>query len=118
MQHPVQITFHGVSHSDAADALIRERAAKLEHYFDRMTSCRVVVSMPHRHHVHGASYHVQIDMGVPGHELVVGHEPRTGENNRDLYAAIDAAFALAERRLEQHAERAKGWVKDHARERA
>ena len=43
-------------------------AAKLEEFFSRITSCRVVVEAPHRHHKSGELFHVRIDLGVPGHE--------------------------------------------------
>ncbi|MBC7908715.1 MAG: HPF/RaiA family ribosome-associated protein, partial [Rhodospirillaceae bacterium] len=41
MQIPLQITFHGIDHSDAAEERVREKVAKLEQFFDRITSCRV-----------------------------------------------------------------------------
>ncbi len=43
MQIPLQITFHGIDHSDAVETRIREKVAKLELLFDRITSCRVVI---------------------------------------------------------------------------
>jgi hypothetical protein len=38
MQTPLQITAHDLTLSDAVETDIREKAAKLEHYFQRMIS--------------------------------------------------------------------------------
>ena len=48
MQTPVQIAFHGLDKSDAVEDRIREKVAKLEQFFDRITSCRVTVERHHR----------------------------------------------------------------------
>ena len=37
--------------------------------------CRVAVECPHRQPQRGNSYHVRIDLTVPGGELVIKHEP-------------------------------------------
>ena len=56
MQTPLQISFHGIGHSDALYNAIREKAAKLEHYFDRIVSCRVVLELGARHKRKGKKY--------------------------------------------------------------
>ena len=75
MQIPLQITFHGIDHSDAVEERIREKVAKLEQFFDRITSCRVAVERTHKNssnlHQKGEDFQVRIDMVVPGSELVV-----------------------------------------------
>ena len=43
---PPRVTVRNVSLSKAAEATIREKAAKLESFCDRITSCRVVVEAP------------------------------------------------------------------------
>ena len=50
MQIPVQIAFHGIDKSDAVEERIRERVDKLEHFFDRITGCRVIVESHHKSH--------------------------------------------------------------------
>lgn len=55
--------------SAAVAARVQEEAAKLDRYFDRITSCRVIVEAPHRHHRRGEPFHVRIELGVPGKEL-------------------------------------------------
>jgi ribosome-associated translation inhibitor RaiA len=86
---------------------IRERAAKLDHFFDRIMRCRVTVEGSGNHHRQG-NYGVKIDLTVPGMELVV--EKRTASS---LELALKEAFDAAARRLEDHVRRRRGFVKTH-----
>src|SRR5205814_6972611 len=105
MQLPLQITFHGVEPSPAMEAAVRERAAKLEHFYPRLTSCRVAIEMP-RHRPHrGTMYHVRVDVTVPGEELVVSRDPPKHGAHKDVYVAIRDAFDAARRQLEDYARR-------------
>jgi len=105
---PPRVTVRNVSLSKAAEATIREKAAKLELFCDRITSCRVVVEAPHRRHHQGVLYNVRIDMAVPGGELVV-----TRESHEDVYVAIRDAFDAARRQLQYYAGRQRSDVKIH-----
>lgn len=98
---PVQVTFRDIGPSEALRFHAEKRARKLETFFDRLLRCHVVLEAPHRHHKHGKRYHVRIDMAVPGKELVVSRN--TEDNKEDMHAAIDDAFADAERVLEEYA---------------
>jgi len=70
-----QISFRDIDSSEFVEKRVREEIDKLERYFSRITSCRVVVEAPHRHHHKGKLYHLRIEIGVPGRpEIVVGHE--------------------------------------------
>lgn len=113
MQTPVQITFRGMPTSDAVERRIREKAAKLEHYHDRITSCRVVVEAPHRRHHKGRLYTVSIDLTVPGAELVVNNEKRFHHSHEDVYVALRDAFNAMRRQLEDFARTQRGDVKMH-----
>ena len=42
MQMSLQITVHGMEHSDALDKHIRERAGKLDRIYPKLMGCRVV----------------------------------------------------------------------------
>lgn len=55
MELPVQITYRNMDPSDAVTARIETEAAKLDKFFPRITSCRVVVEVPHRT-TSGANY--------------------------------------------------------------
>lgn len=109
---PLQIAFHGVPRSEAVEARIREQAQVLETCYGRITGCRVVVDVPHRHHRDGNAYQVRIDLTVPGAEFVAKPVPN-GETAHDLDAVILDAFDDARRQLDMHLERARGFVKAH-----
>jgi ribosomal subunit interface protein len=113
MELPVQISFRGVPPTDAIEAKVRARAARLERYYDHVMACRVMIEAPHRRHHQGKLYHVRIDLTVPGGELVVTREPPEHHAHEDLYVAIRDAFDAAQRRLEDHARRQRGAVKVH-----
>lgn len=113
MQQPLQISFRHMEPSIAVEAKIREKASKLEQFYDRIMGCRVVVEAPHRHHHQGKLYHVRIDLTVPGGELVVSREHHEKQAHEDVYIAIRDAFNAAQRQLESYAQRQRGAVKHH-----
>ena len=76
MEIPLQIKFHNVPPSQAIEDNIREKASKLDSFYDRIISCRVMVEAPHRHHRKGKAYEVRIDITVPGGELVINRAPK------------------------------------------
>lgn len=113
MQLPLQITFRGFPHSDAVEAAIRERAAKLDEFFPRLMSCRVMVEARHHHHHQGNLYHVRIEVGVPNKEIVVSREHHDEQAREDIYVVIRDAFDAAKRQLEDYARVLRGDTKSH-----
>jgi ribosomal subunit interface protein len=111
MQVPLQISFRDMEPSAAVEDKIRERAAKLDRYYERILGCRVVVEAPHRRHRQGKLYHVRVDLTVPQGELVVSREPVDHHAHEDVYVAIRDAFDAAQRRLADYARRQRGDVK-------
>jgi cold shock CspA family protein/ribosome-associated translation inhibitor RaiA len=112
MQLPLQIAFHNMAHSDAIEKEVREKVAKLDHFADHIMGCRVVVEMPHRHHVHGNLYQVRIDVTVPGEEILVNREPPAHTEYRDVGVALRDAFDAVRRQLEDYVRRRRGHVKE------
>lgn len=110
MQLPLQITVRDMEHSPALDEAIRDKAAKLEHYYSKITACRVGVEMAQKHKHQGKLFNVRIDITVPGHEFVINREL-----NEDVYVALRDAFDAAKRQLEEHGRKQRGEVKHHAR---
>lgn len=108
MAIPIQLTFRDIDPTPAIEASVREHAAKLEKYHQRITRCRVVVEAPHRHHHKGKIFHIRIDLTVPGHELVVNRDPSQNHAHEDAYVAIRDAFEAAERQLEDLVRRQRG----------
>ena len=109
MQVPLQITVRDIPHSEALDAHIRERAGKLEAFYPRITSCRVVVEQPAQHKHQGKLYNVRIDIHVPGGEVVVSRD----HLHEDVYVTLRDAFDAAKRQLEDYARRQRGDTKTH-----
>src|SRR3954447_25582984 len=105
MAVPVQITFRDIPPSASIAAHVERRAEKLETFFDRMSKCHVVVEEPHRHSRQGKKYRVEIDMHVPGKELVISRNPEDSKEN--IHATIDIAFDEAERLLEEYSRQLK-----------
>ena len=114
MQVPLQITFRHMDTSEAAAARIRERAAELERFFDRIISCRVVVECRHPRRQQGNLFRARVDLKVPGREIVVGRDPAAHRAHEDVYVAIRDAFDAARRLLEDHVRGRRGEVKLHA----
>ena len=71
---PVQVTFRNMKEVAGLEDLVQKEAAKLERFYDRISSCRVIVERP-QHADSGKLYHVRIDLGLPQGELVVKHMP-------------------------------------------
>lgn len=126
-------TFRNMPPSDAVTARVQQEAEKLGKYFDRITSCAVVIEAPHGHkHHHGEPFHVRIELGVPGKDLVVNHNPsvrriaeqseegRARKNDeveaphKDLYVAIRDAFLAVRRQLQNYVHCLRHEVKTHA----
>jgi cold shock CspA family protein/ribosome-associated translation inhibitor RaiA len=119
MMLPVQTTFRNMDASAAVAARVQEEADKLDRYFDRITSCRVTVEAAHRHHRRGEPFHIRIELGVPGKELVVTHEPTLKHEvqgewhkhlevdgpHKDVYVAIRDAFKAMRRQLQDYVRR-------------
>jgi cold shock CspA family protein len=128
---PVQVTFRNVASTPDIEEKIRARAQKLERFYSRITSCRVLVEAPARHRQKGYPFHIRIDLTVPEGEIVVKREPtlhgreqhigderrrkqmETRPERKHLNVAIREAFHAARRRLEDHARQKRADVKTH-----
>jgi len=109
-----QVTFRGVEPAPHVEERIRERIAKLEEFYDRITACRVTVELPHRHGQKGEIYKIAIDIQVPGRDIVVNREPGKNHAHEDILVAVRDAFNAAQRQLEDHVRKIGGvHVKSH-----
>ena len=82
---PVQVTFRNMKDLAGLEEMVQEEAAKLERFYDRISSCRVVVERPQRAES-SKLYHVRIDLGLPNGELVVKHTPTLHGTLQDVKA--------------------------------
>ncbi|MBV8273248.1 MAG: ribosome-associated translation inhibitor RaiA [Cupriavidus sp.] len=112
MHLPLQIDFHEVEHSDAMEAVIREKVEKLGRFASHIMSCRVTVGFVQRHQHRGKLFNVRIDLTLPGTEIVVNRD-----QPEEIYVAIRDAFDHAARKLEDHVRKMRGDVKTHDTER-
>ena len=103
VQVPLEISYHNIDKSQAADEAIRNHVADLEEIYDRITSCRVRVDQRADNANHTIPPVVRIELGIPGHKnVVVAHEPdhlQRKFQTPDLSNAIHEAFRIAEREL-------------------
>jgi len=113
MQVPVEISFRNMDRSEFVEADVREKVAKLEEFCDRITSCRVVLEAPHRHHHQGNVYLVRIQLSVPHRELVVDRGPAENHAHEDVYVAVRDAFKAMRRQLEDYVRELRGDTKEH-----
>ena len=103
MEVPLQVTFRGMSPSEALSGRVREHASKLTTFHRHVMGCRVAIEAPSPHHKHGAHFRVRVDVRVPGAELVVGDD--ADPRYVDAYAAVDGVFKDAARVLREHQKR-------------
>ena len=114
MQTPLQLTFEHIGHSDTIEARIRDEAAKLEQFYDRITSMRVVVTRPQRRRHTGDVYQIRIHITVPGAaDIAISREPAATGAHEDVYVTINDAFKAAGRQLQDFARKRQGHVKEH-----
>lgn len=129
---PVQVTIRNIEHHEGLEDYVRREAAKLERFYNQISSCRVMVERPQKA-ASSKIYHVRIDLGVPNEELVVKHFPSLHGTLRDLQTqksrgeersvlqhktpkrAIREAFEEMARQLQDYARRQNGTVKSKHR---
>jgi len=125
-----QITFRNMETAPELDAAVQKEASGLDRFFNRITSCRVVIEGPRRQE-YGGIYSVRIELAVPGEQLVVDQNPtlhaglqeaeaqrKTKQSEphrerRDARLAIHEAFREMRRRLQDYARRMRGDTKHH-----
>lgn len=106
MQTDLEIAFHGLDPSPAIEARVRERLARLEKHFGRLTSFRAVIDAPHQHHRKGKHYAVRLEARAPATVFAIDREPGDVNAHEDVYVAIRDAFDAMERRI-------KAWQETH-----
>jgi cold shock CspA family protein len=125
---PIQVAFRNIKDLAGLEEMVQKEAAKLERFYDRISSCRVVVERPQRAES-SKFYHVRIHLALPNGELVVKHTPtlhgtlqdiKTEKSRREADSvlehkspqrAIHEAFHEMRRRLQDYSRRQEGSVK-------
>ena len=114
MQEPLQVTFHNLDRSDALDARVRERVARMERYYDGVIGCRVTIEAPHKQ-PHKSTLGITINVRVPGKDIVIKREARLHETDghQETYRVVNDAFDTIDRQLEEFARKQRREVKAH-----
>ena len=113
MQTPLELAFRNVEPSDDIKALVAEKVAQLETFYDGITSCHVYIRAPHQSQRRGNLHEVTIELRVPGQELVVRHDQNDVAEHEHLRVAVRDAFAAMANELKGWKGRLKGEVKTH-----
>jgi hypothetical protein len=118
------ITFRNLSPVDWIEADIQDRVRRLQSSCAGITTCRVLVEIPHRHHKHGNRFHLRIDLSVPGGDIAVSHAPDLHTAQRDLEDAtpekrmeIEAGHKDGRLVIRQAFDKARRRLRDRARRR-
>ena len=111
MNVPLEISFHQLEKTPAAEDLIRKRVAKLEQVCPNLSSCYVTVE-PRRKREH-PEYRVRVAATVPpSHELAAETNPKNVDLT-DLGACIIDAFDAMERQVKSLRGKQQREVKRH-----
>lgn len=109
MKFIFQITARHIPHSEALEALVQQKAEKLQQFYPHIMSCRVVIEVPHKHKQQGRAFNIRLDITVPGKEFAINHEA-----DEDVNVAVRDTFNAAKRQLEEYGRRQRGDTKTHA----
>lgn len=102
MHAPIEITFRGITSSPAVEAAIGRWAARLDHAFDEIRSCAVVVQQPPHWPGLGRKFVVDLELAVSD-RTIRAHAGGHDEVHDDIYVAVADAFRAAIRQLRDRA---------------
>ena len=98
MYTPLQVSLRGVEPSEALIKAIRDKAQKLEHFYDRITGCRVALTLDAGHPRQVKQFSVHLGVKLPGSVIEA-----TRAHDKNIYVALREAFDAARRQLEDYA---------------
>jgi cold shock CspA family protein/ribosome-associated translation inhibitor RaiA len=113
MQIAPKVVLKDVPAGAALEERIRKEVEDLETFWDRITTCRVVVEPASKRRQTGNLYRVKVDLVVPDREIVVSHDPPQDQTHEDPHVAVRDAFRAVRRRLEDYARERRSAVKVH-----
>ncbi len=114
MQVPLTVSFHGIPVSEPVRAACWKEAEKLERWFERITSCHVTASLPHRHRRSAQPFDLRVRLTIPGHEIVVDRSKRQFHGVEKPELIVRETFDEVRRQLQDRSAMLRGDVKLHA----
>lgn len=107
----LKIQFLDFADSESVRSAVESHAEALEKSSDRIMSCHVLISKPHRKLHQGGLYHIKLRLHMPGTQIVVDKESGLNHAHEDIYVAIRDAFLAARRKVEDYARVQSGNIK-------
>lgn len=111
----LKIQYLGFSESKAISEIVQEHVDRLEKINDKIISCHVVLSKPHRKHQHGNTYHVKLRIHLAGANIIIDKDPGKNHAHEDIHVTIRDAFLAAKRKIEDFTRIRAGQVKEKVR---
>ncbi len=109
MQLPLEITYRGLEKTAEIEAMVIERAARLDKFCDHINRCDVVIEQSNHAHKKGNPFRVRIDVTVAGGHELIADESLTEDNSFEpLTKAVHDAFKTMERQLRHLVEKQRG----------
>lgn len=113
MQVPIEVNFRNCVPSEQIRAEIEKEARRLDRLFGRITSCKVIVTVPSLlHHRKGELFKIDIHIALPRHKDVIVNKTHSDVHQHEhISVAIKDAFAAAQRQIEDAVRKMRGDVK-------
>ncbi|MCH2534848.1 MAG: HPF/RaiA family ribosome-associated protein [Bdellovibrionales bacterium] len=92
------ITFTDFEASESIKEEVRTYLDKIESIYDRVISCDVVISIPHKSS-NKPFYHIKINLFLPGEDILVTREAEVDNDHTNIHRAMHDAFQQLIRQL-------------------
>lgn len=102
-----------MKHSDSIEANVIEKVQKLEQFSKEIISCSVVIEAPNKRHQHGNLFNVNIEVTLPGCDIVASKHSDQNHAHEDVFVAVRDAFNAVRRQLQDFVLKQCGEVKTH-----
>jgi ribosomal subunit interface protein len=103
----IQIIVRSITASPTIDYHVIKYFEKINKIYPKISNCRVVIDAPQRHKNKGKMFSINIDITIPGKELVCRKQ------NQNLYVAIRDGFSAIEKLLEKSTKKRKNTLGIH-----
>lgn len=101
METALETTFHGMSSCMWIEAYIESWVVRLERSCGRILRCSVLIDQPR--HREGNTFHIRINLALPGRQFAIARDPDCDNGDEDVYDALSDVFRTARRQLQEHA---------------